>query len=268
MKLLRHPLSLITACILLFIVASGALRYAKYEYTIKTTPTLPAAETYTPPSPILEKPKNPTATPSPTDTNEPDTSLDGNTLPDEINLSVPFTSQAPHKKWDLPYKEFCEEASTFMASSYIKGTSIPSPEFADAELLKIKAFEEQRFGFYEDTNAEQTSIILKEYFGIDRVKVVYDPTATMIRDAVAHKQLVLVPAEGTLLGNPHFRHPGPPYHMVVVKGYTKTGQFITNDPGTQFGADYLYAPDVLMNAMHDWNGGDVINGKKVILIVG
>ena len=56
--------------------------------------------------------------------------------------------------------------------------------------------------------------------------------------------------------------------MLIIKGYTKEGNFITNDPGTRRGADFIYSPGVLMNAIHDWNGGDVDNGKKVMIVVG
>ena len=34
---------------------------------------------------------------------------------EEINLDIPFTSQAPSLNWDQPYQDFCEEASILMA---------------------------------------------------------------------------------------------------------------------------------------------------------
>ena len=101
----------------------------------------------------------------------------GVTLPSEINLNVPFTIQAPHQIWTEPYKEFCEEASVLMAASYINGQDIPNPDFADARMKEIQEFEINRFGFYEDTTAEETAIILKEYYGLDSVNVVYNPSA-------------------------------------------------------------------------------------------
>jgi hypothetical protein len=73
---------------------------------------------------------------------------------------------------------------------------------------------------------------------------------------------------GRQLGNPNYKQPGPLYHMLVIKGYKKNGDFITNDSGTRKGADYIYQADVIMQAMHDWNGGKVKTGKKVMLIVG
>lgn len=189
-------------------------------------------------------------------------------LPAEVNLAIPFTSQAPRQNWDLPYQEFCEEASTLMAASYVKNESLAGPDDADSKMLTIKDFEEKRFGFYKDTNAEETAVILTEYFGLSRVEVVFDPTEQNLKKALSGGKAVIVPAAGRELKNPNYKRPGPLYHMLVVKGYTKTGDFITNDPGTRNGADYVYKPSVLLNAIHDWNRGDVYKGKKVAIIVG
>lgn len=190
-------------------------------------------------------------------------------LPAEINLAVPFTPQAPHANWSLPYKEFCEEASVLMAMSYFNKQKIPTPEFADAAMLKIRDFEVKRFGYYEDTTAEETAAIISEYYKYDRVKVLANPTVENIKQAVAKGQLVIMPAAGRLLGNPYFTAPGPLYHMLVIKGYTKDGRFIVNDPGTRRGADFVYSADTLMNAIHDWRTDGVIElGRKAVIIVG
>lgn len=186
----------------------------------------------------------------------------------EVNLAIPFTSQAPHQRWDVPYKEFCEEASVLMAASYIRGEDIPNADVADAKLLAVKAFEEQRFGYYEDTTAEETAVILREYYGIARVEMVYEPDALAIKKALSRGRAVIVPAAGRMLGNPYYTQPGPLYHMLVVKGYTTDGKFITNDPGTRRGADFLYEESVLLNAIHDWNGGNVNEGRRVMIVVG
>lgn len=233
---------------------------------------LPEAVEYQPiasdhPLPVIgsvsPRPTTPPPASSPTKTVVP------SSLPAEINLAVPFTPQAPHANWELPYKEFCEEASVLMAASYLQGEDIPSPEVADQKMLAIKAFEEQRFGHYEDTTAAETATILRDYYKIAAVELRENPSATDIKRAVAARKLVIVPAAGQLLHNPYFRAPGPPYHMLVVKGYTADGQFIVHDPGTRRGADYVYEESVIMNAIHDWRtDGKVEQGAKVILIVG
>ena len=186
----------------------------------------------------------------------------------DVNLAVPFISQAPHANWDEAHEEFCEEASLLMAASFVLGQSISGPDDAEQKLQAIRAFEEMRFGYYKDTTAEETAVILREYYKLSAVSVVYEPTIADIRAAVASGKSVIVPAAGRQLGNPYFKQPGPLYHMLVVKGYTKDGRFITNDPGTRRGANYLYDMNVLWNAIHDWNGGDVDNGRKVMIVVG
>lgn len=221
--------------------------------------TLPANE------PALQEPVSP---PSPAVLPLVPPPTPGGALAGEVNLAIPFTSQAPHANWDEFHQEFCEEASLLMAASYIRGEAIVGPEDADQKMFAIKAFEEVRFGYWKDTTAEETAVILREHYGIAQVSVVYDPTIAQIRETVAQGKAVVLPAAGRQLGNPYFTQPGPLYHMLVVKGYTKDGRFITNDPGTRRGADYLYDANILWNAIHDWNGGDVTNGKKVMIVVG
>lgn len=246
---------IIIISILVAVLIVGGVVFVLYQNKPDIiTEAIPSPQPYQSPavSPLPSSPKPPTTTPAPF----------------EVNLAVPFTSQAPTKNWGLPYAEFCEEASVLMTASYINGWSIPSIEFAEQKMLEIKAFEEQRFGYYKDTTAEETAVILREFYKIEKVKVVYEPTAQDIKSALSDNKVVIAPAAGRILGNPYFQSPGPIYHMIVIKGYTKEGNFITNDPGTRRGANFIYTPDILMNAIHDWNKGDVDNGRKVVLVVG
>lgn len=191
------------------------------------------------------------------------------TLPAEVNLDVPFTSQAPHANWDLPYQETCEEASALMVDAFYDGRTgvIPVNE-ADAALKKLVAWQEATFGYYEDTTAAETARILKEYYGYANVLVRPIATVDDIKRPLARGLPVIVPAAGKLLGNPNFRNGGPDYHMLVIRGYTPT-LFITNDPGTRKGREYTYSYDTIMNAAHDWTGSKstVTTGKRVMIIV-
>lgn len=191
-------------------------------------------------------------------------------LPASINLAVPFTAQAPHANWDYPYKEACEEASVYMVHRYYEGEpeGLIDPDKADADLLSIVEFENSLFGYYEDTTTEQTSVFAELMYGFSGVEMIEDPTVDQIKEQLAQGRPVIVPAAGRLLGNPYFTAPGPLYHMLVIRGYTPSNQFIVNDPGTYRGEAYLYDFDTLMNAMHDWNNGDEITeGKKVVLVL-
>ena len=191
----------------------------------------------------------------------------GQEIPLQFNLAVPFTSQAPTGNWDMPYQEACEEASSYMVAEYYKGT--PSgkidPNVADAAILAEVAFEEDYLGTYLDTTAEQTAGFIGAYFGL-HAEVIENPTVDQIKAEIAAGRPVIVPAAGRELGNPNFTGIGPLYHMLVIKGYTED-QFITNDPGTRNGESYVYDIDVLMNAIGDWNGGDPANGAKRVIFV-
>ena len=186
-------------------------------------------------------------------------------LPAEINLKVPFTPQAPHANWELPYGEACEEASVLMVHYYFEKKTF-TKESADKEIKKLVDFQNKKYGFYKDSTADETARFIKDYLKYKKVRVL-PASIDAIKQELAAGRPVIIPVAGRLLGNPNFRRPGPLYHMLVVKGYTKDGKFITNDPGTRNGANYVYDQKVLMNAIHDWNGGDVNNGKKLIIVV-
>ena len=188
-------------------------------------------------------------------------------LPPSINLGVPFTPQAPFANWDEVHEEACEEASLLMVARYKKGGTIDSPSDAEQELFKLVDFENKIFGYYKDTTAEETARVGREYYGFKKTRVIYEFTVDTIKRELAAGNPIIVPAAGRELGNPYFTSPGPLYHMLVIRGYTSDGKFITNDPGTRRGEEYTYKFDILMNAIHDWNGGDVVNGKKVIIVL-
>lgn len=187
-------------------------------------------------------------------------------LPLEMNLFVPFVLQAPFANWALPYQEACEEASVLMVQGFFDKKKFFTPQEMDKEILKLVEWQKKRFGYYEDTTAEEVAVVLREYVGLENVRLVYDPSIKDIQKAVGRGHLVIVPAHGTSLPNPYFRNGGPLYHMLVVRGYTET-RFITNDPGTKRGENFTYAFEDLYQAIHDWNGGDVPNGRKVMIII-
>jgi hypothetical protein len=265
---MRNSRKYLILIIFLIILAVAGMVFFRLKNRIIPTP-LPPAQTYNPTTTSqTSQASQTTQTLQASQAQNSTTTVPNTLLPAEVNLKIPFTSQAPNQNWSLPYQQFCEEASVLMVSSYIKNQPIIGPSDADTKLLAIMNFEIKKFGYYEDTTAEETATILKEFYGIDKVQVVPDPTIPNIKRALSMGKAVLVPLAGQQIGNPNYKQPGPLYHMLVIKGYTKSGDFITNDPGTRKGADYIYNPNVIMNAIHDWNGDNVNAGKKVILIVG
>lgn len=191
-------------------------------------------------------------------------SQDTSVLPKEVNLDVPFSPQAPFANWDFPYKEACEEMSVILVHYFYNGKSI-TPELADKEILKMVEWEKENFGKYQDTTALETANILRKYLGYKKVIVKYDIIADDIRRELAAGRPVIIPFAGRLLGNPYYRAPGPVYHMLVVKGYTKDGKFITNDVGTRRGKDFTYDEKTLMDAIHDFHL-DITKGRKAMVV--
>lgn len=186
-------------------------------------------------------------------------------IPEELNLKVPFTSQAPSANWDYTHEEACEEAAILMANRYFQGRGIASTDDAEAGLQEIITWEKENLGFFDSTTAKESARVITEMLGL-KAEIVENLTIDQIKQAIAENKLVIVPAAGRELGNPFYKSPGPLYHFLLIKGFTKT-QLITNDPGTMRGANYPYDFDVILNANHDWNGGDVSSGPKVMILV-
>jgi len=196
-------------------------------------------------------------------------------FPKEYNLAVSFQSQAPTANWDMPYQEACEEASLIMADAFFNGRAL-SVDGMDTSIHKLVDWELEKFGYYEDTTSKEVVQIAQEYFYLDAV-LDYDVTVENIKKYISQNKLILVPAAGRILPNPNFTGDGPLYHMLVIRGYTDK-YFITNDPGTKNGKEFLYKYDDLINAIHDWpneNGGqknevsedDMLTGEKVMIAV-
>ena len=189
-------------------------------------------------------------------------------LPEEINIAVPFTPQAPYAVWDPLHDDACEEASLIMFSAFYKNKKSWSKEEAELAIQDLVKWEQEKYGYFEDTTSEQGMEMLEKFFKLSGAKVIYDITIDDIKKALAQGKPVVVPAAGKLLKNPYFRGGGPLYHMLIIKGYTKDGRFITNDPGTRRGADFTYDMDALYNAIHDWREDrDILQGRKVMIII-
>lgn len=183
----------------------------------------------------------------------------------EINLAVPFTSQAPEENWDLPWQEACEEAVALMLDAYYKNYNL-SPLFAKDEIVKMVEWENKQ-GWGVSIEIAKIKDLMVNYFSSKyKVKIIENPTIEQIKKYLMNGQPVLAVADGKVLPNPHFRNGGPVYHTLIIRGYTEDS-FITNDPGTKFGENFVYKYNDLLNAIHDWNNGDVKEGKRVGLIL-
>jgi len=187
-----------------------------------------------------------------------------------VKQNVPFTSQAPFGNWsDQRQQDGCEEASIVMGAHWALGSTLTQQQALD-EILELSTTAEELFGYYQDTDVEETLTLLNSYYGLTTAYAKHNPTLSDIKDLLSQGSIVLVPTNGQALGNPNFTSPGPDRHMVVIVGYDPgTSEFITNDPGTKQGTDYRYNEDVLFNAMRDYPSGDhePITGQSKSLIV-
>ncbi|MEK7161697.1 MAG: C39 family peptidase [Patescibacteria group bacterium] len=209
-------------------------------------------------------------------------------------LPVPFTPQAPTGNWDKLHNEACEEASAIMAAVYFGTASPSSPgssatssgssdegkmpagqerlvklpaDFVEQEITKLTTWEMQTFGYNLDITSEEVVKMIIANYGL-QAKIITDVTEDNIKKELAQNHLVLLPANGQLLGNPNYKQPGPKYHMLVIRGYTPTS-IITNDPGTRNGLNYAYDFDTLYNANGNWDHETEkvdLNIKNIIII--
>lgn len=188
-------------------------------------------------------------------------------LPREFNLSVPFVLQAPTANWDAVHNETCEEAAALTVHYYWTKVKSFSAAQVETQFSKMIAYENKTFGDFKDTTAAQTARMIKDLYKYKRVDVLPMKSINDAKPHVLAGRPVIIPAAGKLLKNPNFKDGGPLYHNLVIRGWMKDGRIITNDPGTRKGNGYVYKPDVLWNAIHDWNGGNVTKGAKVMIVV-
>ncbi len=152
---------------------------------------------------------------------------------------------------------------------YAKNTEkVIGTDIATKEILAMVAYQDKIFGYNIDTTTAETAQFAEKIYGLGVSEILENPTIDQIKERLNLGEPVIIPVAGQMLKNPYFTAPGPIYHMLVIRGYTKDGKFITNDPGTKHGASYLYTFETIMDAIHDWNpGADITKGKRVILIL-
>ncbi len=236
-------------------------------YQPRPEPETEPAEAVPEPEPEEEPAAQPEPAPEEEPAPEPKPPVAPAPTPQQANLAVPFTPQAPHADWSMPYQEACEEASLMMVHAYLSGAGPFTPDEADRQITEMVAWETERFGYYEDTTAEETAEIARAYYGYAKARAVAIGSIEDVKREIDRGNAVILPAAGKMLKNPYFSGDGPRFHMLVAKGYTKDGKIISHDPGTRRGADFLYDETLLWNAIHDWNGGDVENGAKMMVVV-
>ncbi len=170
---------------------------------------------------------------------------------DKINLNVPFTSQAPTANWDEPFQNACEEASLMMLYYYHQNKKMPDKSAVEKIIVDMVAWQVKTWGLHPELPIEKEAALGLAMYN-QEMEIVNDLTVAKIKALLDQGRPVIIPADGKKLNNPNFRNGGPVYHVLVIKGYIDD-KFITNDPGTRLGADYIYTQDNLMYSIADWD---------------
>ncbi|MFA7169356.1 MAG: C39 family peptidase [Candidatus Paceibacterota bacterium] len=183
---------------------------------------------------------------------------------------VPFTSQAPFGDWTDPRQQHgCEEVSLIMAHYWILGEKL-TQEMALSEIVAMSDFENENFNGAYDLSISDTLKLWQEYLGYKNAFVKYDISLEDIKEEIAEGKLIVIPIDGVKLQNPHYTAPGPEFHEMVVIGYDDVKrEFITNDPGTKYGAGYCYDYDVFMSSVRDYKTGfnELVNETRRAMLV-
>jgi uncharacterized protein YvpB len=182
-----------------------------------------------------------------------------------VQLKLPFASQAPLGNWDPPYDEACEEASLILVNAYLNGQGMSANDM-NAQILATVKWEEDN-GYPIDVTMPQLLEIAKGKYGLNG-RVIENVTIDDIKNELRAGNPVIAPFAGRDLGNPYFSGLGPWYHVLVITGFDGT-YFYTKDVGTKRGDNYKYTHATLFNALHDWTGvkEETNTGPKRVLIV-
>jgi len=187
------------------------------------------------------------------------------TLVEGKNLEVPFTSQAPDANWSQPWLDACEETSVAMVQAYYQN-KIFSITTAKASILEIFRIKNPIYGESLDENAATVTELVNNYLPWE-TEMKENPTLEEIKEQIDLGYPVIIPVDGKILRNPHFRNGGPVYHMLVISGYDDDKQeFITQEPGTRFGKNYPYSYTTIEAAIHDYlPNAQTKNGRRVVI---
>ena len=183
-----------------------------------------------------------------------------------VNLSIPFTSQAPTTNWDQPWQDACEEASFLMVDYYYQNKTMPKPLEVENILQEMVDWQIDNWGDHHNLTMLELSEFITITFGY-QTELILDLTPAKIKGYLNQGSPIIVPADGYKLANPYFSGDGPEYHMLVIKGY-QDNYFITNDPGTKRGADFIYSSENLLDSISEWNQKESrTTGPKIGLVL-
>ena len=181
--------------------------------------------------------------------------------PQATILNVPFVMQVPLGNWSDSRQQYgCEEASIIMAMAWVRSeVNLPgntiNKEEAVRDIINMAEYERVIYGFHEDTSAQDTARLMKEFYRYNNVEVKENISVEDIKMELSKNRVVLIPFNSRLTGMPIYKN-GPVRHMVVAVGYDdKNDEIIVHDPLFSNGA-YLWIPSSgLQASLWNYNSG-------------
>lgn len=184
-----------------------------------------------------------------------------------VVIPVPFMVQAPFGNWhDERQLNACEEMSVIMVMQWLRGQRTIRAHDAHDLVQSMALYQEDRYGSHEDTSLEDTAIrLVQGYFQYRNFSVQAIVTPADLVAELERGNPLIVAVNGRILANPHFRPPGPERHTLVLLGHDpERGEFITNDPGTRYGALYRYPVARFFQAIQDYPSGRQRQRKQLV----
>ena len=184
--------------------------------------------------------------------------------PQSVILNVPYVMQAPFGNWSDRRQQYgCEEAAAVMAMAWVR-EAVNSPddtifkEEALRDIINMSEYERVVYGFYEDTSAQDTARLMREFYLHSDVEVKENISIEDIKMELSKNRVVLLPMNTRLTGMSVYRD-GPIRHMVIAVGYDdKNDEIIVHDPIFR-GGEYLWIPaKSLQAALWNYTSGNLL----------
>ncbi len=125
---------------------------------------------------------------------------------------------------------------------------------------------EKEFSFSKDESLDKILAVINAADLGWTGKIVENPTVEDLKAELDTKRPIVVPVYAPLLHNPFYGPEGPDYHVLLLVGFDDAKQeFLVNDPGTRNGKNLRFSYETLLNAIHDYNPGNLPQGRKAVL---